>query len=49
VQVTAIEKNPEIAEVYKRLFPDDEVIVTDAHKYLLEKLIKKFVPPTKKR
>lgn len=36
VQVTAIEKNPEIAEVYKRLFPDDEVIVADAHKYLLD-------------
>jgi DNA (cytosine-5)-methyltransferase 1 len=34
VQVTAIEKVPKIAEVYKRLYPDDEVIVTDANEYL---------------
>ena len=36
VQVTAIENNPEISEVYKKLFPQDEVIVADAHQYLLE-------------
>ena len=36
VQVTAVENNPEIAEVYKKLFPEDEVVVGDAHKYLLE-------------
>ncbi len=36
VEVTAIEINPEIADVYQRFFPDDKVIVTDAHTYLLE-------------
>jgi len=36
VEVTAVEYDPGIAEVYKDLFPDDEVIVGDAHKYLLE-------------
>ena len=34
--ITAVENNPEIAEVYKKLFPKDEVIVADAHQYLLE-------------
>ena len=34
--VTAVESNPKIAEVYKRLNPNDEVIVGDAHQYLLE-------------
>ena len=33
-QVTAVEFNPEIAAVYKDLFPEDEVIVGDAHEYL---------------
>lgn len=36
VEVTAIENEPKIAAVYQRLFPDDEVIVCDAHQYLLE-------------
>ncbi len=35
-EVTAIENNPEIAEIYKKLFPKDEVLCTDAHQYLLE-------------
>lgn len=34
-EVTAVEKNEEIANVYKEFFPKDEVIVTDAHEYLL--------------
>ena len=34
--VTAIEYDPKIAEIYKQNFPNDEVIVTDAHEYLLE-------------
>ena len=34
--VTAIELNPDIASVYKKLYPEDEVIVGDAHKYLEE-------------
>lgn len=36
VEVTAIELNQEIAKIYQDFFPDDEVIVTDAHQYLLE-------------
>ena len=36
VDVTAIEINPEIARVYQDFFPDDKIIITDAHQYLLE-------------
>tara|TARA_R100001594_G_scaffold132499_1_gene172724 strand:+ start:56 stop:694 length:639 start_codon:yes stop_codon:yes gene_type:complete len=36
VNVTAIEIDKEIAKEYKKKFPKDEVIVGDAHKYLLE-------------
>lgn len=36
VEVTAIENNPKIAKIYQDFFPDDAVIVTDAHQYLLE-------------
>lgn len=36
VEVTAIENNPQIAKIYQDLFPQDKVIVTDAHQYLLE-------------
>ena len=35
-EVTAIENNPQIAKIYQDFFPDDKVIVADAHKYLLE-------------
>ena len=34
--VTAIEINPEIAKIYQDFFPQDKVIVADAHQYLLE-------------
>jgi DNA (cytosine-5)-methyltransferase 1 len=34
VDVTAVEYNQEIADVYKALHPEDTVIVTDAHEYL---------------
>ncbi len=34
VEVTAIEYNEEIANVYKELHPNDNVIVGDAHEYL---------------
>lgn len=34
-EVTAIEHNKEIANVYTHLFPNDKVIVTDAHDFLL--------------
>lgn len=36
VEVTAVEIVPEIAKIYRDFFPDDSVIVTDAHQYLLE-------------
>jgi DNA (cytosine-5)-methyltransferase 1 len=36
VDVTAIEWDEEKADVYRDHFPDDTVIVTDAHEYLLE-------------
>ena len=36
VEVTAIENNSEIAKIYQDFFPNDKVIVTDAHQYLLE-------------
>ena len=36
VEVTAVELNPKIAAIYKDFFPNDRVIVTDAHQYLLE-------------
>lgn len=36
VEVTAVEYNKEIAQIYKDFFPNDKVIIGDAHKYLLE-------------
>lgn len=36
VEVTAVENNPKIAEVYQDLFPSDTVVVADAHQYLLD-------------
>lgn len=36
VDVTAIEIDPEIARVYQLHFPQDKVIVGDAHQYLLD-------------
>lgn len=35
-QITAVEINPEIAAVYQALYPNDTVIVADAHQYLLD-------------
>lgn len=34
--ITAIELNPQIAKIYSDFFPNDKVIVADAHQYLLE-------------
>lgn len=34
--ITAVELDPAIASIYKRFFPKDTIIVTDAHEYLLE-------------
>lgn len=36
IKVTAVELDPEIAAVYKELYPKDTVIVGDAHEYLLK-------------
>ncbi len=36
IEVTAVEINEEIAGMYKANFPNDEIIVGDAHQYLLE-------------
>ena len=36
IEVTAVEINPEIAKIYQEHFPNDKVIVADAHQYLLE-------------
>ena len=35
-EITAVENNPEIAAIYKDLFPNDKLIIGDAHQYLLE-------------
>ncbi len=35
-EVTAVENNKEIAKVYQDFFPNDKVIVCDAHEYLLK-------------
>ena len=36
VDITAVEYNPDIAKIYQDFFPDDKVIVGDAHQYLLD-------------
>lgn len=36
VDVTAVENVSEIADLYKQLYPNDTVIVADAHQYLLD-------------
>ena len=36
IEVTAVENVPEIAKIYQDFFPNDKVIVTDAHQYLLD-------------
>lgn len=35
-EITAVEYDPTIAAIYKDFFPGDNVIVADAHQYLLE-------------
>ena len=36
IEVTAVEIKPEIAKIYQKFFPNDKVIIGDAHQYLLE-------------
>ena len=35
-EVTAVELDPELARLYQERFPNDKVIVADAHQYLLD-------------
>lgn len=34
--ITAVERSQEIADIYRELYPGDDVVVADAHQYLLE-------------
>jgi DNA (cytosine-5)-methyltransferase 1 len=36
VEVTAVELDPKIAKIYQDFFPNDKVVVADAHQYLLD-------------
>lgn len=36
MQVTAVELDPELAKLYQERFPNDTVVVADAHQYLLD-------------
>ena len=35
-EITAVELDPELARMYQERFPNDTVVVTDAHQYLLD-------------
>lgn len=36
IEVTAVEWDEELAKLYQERFPNDKVVVTDAHQYLIE-------------
>ena len=36
IEVTAVELDPYLANMYQERFPNDKVIVGDAHQYLLD-------------
>ncbi|MCP4986891.1 MAG: class I SAM-dependent methyltransferase [Colwellia sp.] len=36
IEVTAVEWDPELARLYQERFPNDKVVVADAHQYLLD-------------
>lgn len=36
VEVTAVEINPKIAKIYRDFFPEDKIVVGNAHEYLLK-------------
>jgi DNA (cytosine-5)-methyltransferase 1 len=36
IEVTAVELDPELARLYQERFPNDKVVVADAHQYLLD-------------
>lgn len=35
-EITAVEIDPKIAQIYQDYFPKDKVVIADAHQYLLE-------------
>lgn len=35
-KITAVEIDPKIAKIYQNLFPNDKIIIIDAHEYLLQ-------------
>jgi len=36
IEITAVEYNREIAKIYQNFFPQDKVVIADAHQYLLD-------------
>jgi DNA (cytosine-5)-methyltransferase 1 len=36
IEVTAVELDSELAKLYQERFPNDKVVIADAHQYLLE-------------
>lgn len=36
LEVTAVELDPELAKLYQERFPNDKVVIADAHQYLLD-------------
>lgn len=36
LEITAVELDPQIAKIYQDFWPNDKVIVTDAHQYILD-------------
>ena len=40
VNVTAVEHDPKIAELYSRFYPQDKIVIGDAHQYLISNLDK---------
>ena len=35
-EITSVELRPDVADVYRQNFPDDNLIIGDAHQYLQE-------------
>ena len=36
IEILAVENDPEIAKIYQNIFPNDKVIIGDAHEFLLK-------------
>ena len=43
IEVTAVELDPEAARLYQERFPNDKVVVADAHQYLLDNFNKLII------